>query len=236
MNPNPHYATLAPLFDYPSADYPSCVHAARAVMAQRNDAATDALDAFAQLLPGDGECLSAEALDLVQELFVRSFDVQAITTLSVGYVMFGDDYKRGELMVNLHREHDDAGVSCGSELPDHLPVVLRLMAEWQDRELAAEFAAEILYPAIGRMIAEFGTDRTEQRQALYQKHYRTLIGGAERARMFRYPLVALHETLAQDFGLTVRPLPQQANDFLRSLGRELAIEDDEARAPEDVLS
>lgn len=236
MNATSHYATLARLFDYPADDYPSCVRAARAVMAERNSAATDALDAFAQLLPGDGERLSADALDELQELFVRSFDVQAITTLGVGYVMFGDDYKRGELLVNLHREHDDAGVSCGSELPDHLPLVLRLMVVWQDRELAAEFAEEILYPAVGRMIAEFGTERTVQRQALYQKHYRTLIGGAERARMFRYPLVALQETLAQDFGLTARQLPQQANDFLRSLGRELAIEDDEARAPEDVLS
>ncbi len=69
--------------------------------------------------------------------------------------MFGDDYKRGELLVNLNREHGAAGIDCGDELPDHLPNVLRLLARWEDRELAAEFAEEILHPALERMVAEF---------------------------------------------------------------------------------
>ena len=36
-------------------------------------------------------------LDKQEELFTRSFDVQAVTTLDLGYVLFGDDYKRGAL-------------------------------------------------------------------------------------------------------------------------------------------
>ena len=69
--------------------------------------------------------------------------------------MFGDDYKRGELFVNLNREHAKAGVDCGSELPDHLPNVLRSIAKWEHEELVAEFVEEILHPALARMIAEF---------------------------------------------------------------------------------
>lgn len=229
VHPTTHYEHLARLFDYPGPDYPAWVHATRAVFAGRYAAAEAALEAFARLLPGRGDRLSAEALDAVQELFTRTFDVQAITTLSVGYVMFGDDYKRGELLVQLSHEHEAAGVSCGSELPDHLPAVLRLMARWEDRALAAEFATLILYPAVEGMIAEFGPDRTARRDALYEKHYRTLIAGSERATMFREPLAAVRAVLAQDFDLTHWRPPERDNDFLRTLGRELEIDADEAR-------
>ena len=224
MHPTTHYEHLARLFDYPGSDYPVWVRATRDVLADRYAAAARALEDFIRLLPERGDRLSREALDAVQELFTRTFDVQAITTLSVGYVMFGDDYKRGELLVHLSREQEAAGVSRGTELPDHLPVVLRLMGRWEDRALAAEFAAEILYPAVQRMIAEFGPARTMQRNALYEQHYRTLIAGGERATMFREPLAAVRAALAQDFGLADWRPPERDNDFLRSLGRELEIE------------
>jgi hypothetical protein len=43
-------------------------------------------------------------------LFTRSFDVQAVTTLDLGYIVFGEDYKRGELLVNRAPEFlADAG-------------------------------------------------------------------------------------------------------------------------------
>jgi len=167
-------------------------------------------------------------LDEIQEIFTRSFDVQAITTLSVGYIMFGDDYKRGEVLVNLNRELRDAGIDCGSELPDHLPNVLRLIARWQDRDLAEEFVRELLHPALERMIAEFGPRRVEEKDKLYRKHYKTLIASsAERGTMFRAPLAALLEVLKQDFGLSEWKPPEKENDFLGSIGRELEIENNQ---------
>jgi nitrate reductase assembly molybdenum cofactor insertion protein NarJ len=51
-------------------------------------------------------------------------------------------------MVNLGREQRAAGVAVGSELPDHLPNVLRLIAVWPDRDLVAELVSEILRPAL----------------------------------------------------------------------------------------
>lgn len=229
VHPTTHYEHLARLFDYPGPDYPAWVGATRAVLVGRCPAAEMALTAFARLLPGRGDRLDGEALDALQELFTRTFDVQAVTTLSVGYVLFGDDYKRGELLVELSREQEAAGVPCGGELPDHLPAVLRLMARWADRALAAEFAAEMLHPAVERMIAEFGPDRGARRNAMYEKHYRTLIAGADRATMFREPLAAVRAVLMRDFALAEWRPPERANDFLRSLGRELELEADEDR-------
>jgi len=132
--------------------------------------------------------------------------------------------------VQLSREHQAAGVACGSELPDHLPNVLRLMTRWEDRDLAGEFATEILYPAVFRMVAEFGSRRVEQRNALYERHFRTLIGApGDHATMFREPLLAVRDVLAQDYGLAAWQPPERHCDFLQSLGRELEIEADEGR-------
>jgi nitrate reductase assembly molybdenum cofactor insertion protein NarJ len=225
-----HYEQLAALFDYPERDYPTQLRRLCELLEGRYPLAAVELEAFAKALPSDGESFSVDALDEVQEIFTRSFDVQSITTLSVGYVMFGDDYKRGELLVNLNREHNEAGVACGSELPDHLPTVLRLISRWKDRELVTEFVEEILHPAVKRMIAEFGPERMEQRNRLYKKHYKTLIASSpERGTIFRNPLVAVREVLREDFGPSEWEPPEQANDFLRSVGRELDIEASEGR-------
>jgi nitrate reductase assembly molybdenum cofactor insertion protein NarJ len=225
-----HYEHLARLFDYPQRNYPRWVQSVYDILAGRYVLAAAEIDVFAKSLPTEGKPFSQEALDEVQEIFTRSFDVQAITTLSVGYVMFGDDYKRGELLVNLNRELRQAGIDCGSELPDHLPTVLRLMARWEDRELAKEFAEEILHPALERVIAEFGQRRMQAREGLYKKHFKTLIvSSAERATIFREPLAAVLEVLRVDFGLGEWMPPEQDNDFLRNIGRELEIEADEGR-------
>jgi nitrate reductase assembly molybdenum cofactor insertion protein NarJ len=226
----PRYELLAALLDFPAEDYPARVRAASERLRDRYPAAAAELDALAQAVPGSGNRLSLESRDELQEIFTRTFDVQAITTLGVGYVMFGDDYKRGEVLVNLNREHRDAGVACGTELPDHLPNVLRLMARWEDEALLREFVEEILAPALDRMVEEFGAERLVQRNRLYEKHYKTLIASsAERRTMFRLPLEALRIVLAEDFDLRQRRLPLLENDFLRSIDRELDIEANEGR-------
>lgn len=230
MHPMAHYEHLARLFDYPRRDYPTWVQGVYDLLAGRYFVAAAHIETFASRLPTQGEPFTPEELDEVQEIFTRSFDVQSITTLSVGYVMFGDDYKRGELLVNLNRELREAGIDPGSELPDHLPNVLRLIARWEDRELAAEFVEEILHPGVERMIEEFGTRRIEAKNKLYRKHFKTLIASsAERGTMFADPLAALLEVLKQDFQLADWTPPERDNDFLGSIGRELDIEASEGR-------
>jgi nitrate reductase assembly molybdenum cofactor insertion protein NarJ len=220
-----HYEYLATLFDYPEADYPEHVQKAYALLESLYPLAAAELQPFVEALEIDGPTYTAEALDKIQEIFTRSFDVQAITTLGVGYVMFGDDYKRGELFVNLSREYADTGIDCGTELADHLPTVLRLIAVWEDEELITELVEELLHPALHQMIAEFGSARCQQRDKLYQKHYKTLISSSKtRGTMFRAPLAALLKVLKQDFALSDWQPPEQDNDFLQSLGRELDIE------------
>ena len=68
-----------------------------------------------------------------QEYYISTFDVQAICFLDIGYVLFGEDYKRGIFLVNIKKEQIKAGNDCGSELPDHLPNILTLLPKMQGR-------------------------------------------------------------------------------------------------------
>ena len=216
------YEMLAPLFEYPDADYPGKVGDIEEYLVGRySDAAAD-LGRFLELLPADD-------LQAMQELFTRSFDVQAATTLDVGYVLFGDDYKRGMLLANLNAEHRTAGIDTGTELGDYVPNLLRLMAVIEDEEVLHDLAYAILGPALLEMIGEFSTERIEKRNKSYEKHYKTLIENPEVASeavtLYQFALKSLYAVLKQDFALIASMPLQRSDDFLASVTRENVIEE-----------
>jgi nitrate reductase assembly molybdenum cofactor insertion protein NarJ len=155
--------------------------------------------------------------------------VQAIATLDIGYVLFGDDYKRGEMLANLNREHLAAKNDCGTELADHLPNILRLMSLLKDEELIEDLAYAIVGPALLEMIGEFDPGRLEKKNESYRKHYKTLIDTpavqVEAVTFYKLALNALYLVLKQDFSrIEIMPLKRES-DFLNSVGRENAIEE-----------
>ena len=90
-----------------------------------------------------------------QEYYLKTFDVQAICYLDIGYVLFGEDYKRAQLLVNLQSEHKKTGIDCGSELGDHLPNVLILLSKTTDPDFADELGFILTTPAIRFMLTRF---------------------------------------------------------------------------------
>ncbi len=217
-----HYRLIAPLFEYPDAGYPERVRQIKAFLDTSCPKAADELRKFLEFLPADD-------LVAMQELFTRSFDVQAIATLDLGYVLFGDDYKRGELLANLNREHIAAENDCGTELADHLPNILRLMSVLRDEELIEDMAYAIVGPALLEMIGEFAPDRLEKKNESYKKHYKTLIDtpavGIDAVTLYKLALNALYEVLKQDFSrIETMPL-ERKSDFLGSIDVEIEIED-----------
>jgi nitrate reductase assembly molybdenum cofactor insertion protein NarJ len=179
------------------------------------------LEQFMGLLP-------AQDLRMMQELFTRTFDVQSATTLDIGYILFGDDYKRGELLANLNREHLAVNNDCHHELADHLPNVLRLMGKLKDEELVAEMVEELIAPSLSMMISEFAPERIEKKNEAYKKHFKTLIEAAakqiEVSTLYQHALKALYEVLKQDFSFDEKTLSKPACDFLQSVIKENDIE------------
>ncbi|MBT3783659.1 hypothetical protein HOF92_01710 [bacterium] len=223
-----HYNLLASLFDYPREDYTQMIAKTRDYMLKNYPEAGDELSAFYDELP-------THALRQMQELFTKSFDVQSITALDVGYVMFGEDYKRGELLSHMNKEQVECGNDCHSELADHLPNVLRLMAllgeNPEKQETLDELVQIILAPVVNKMIAEFAPERLEKKKEAYQKHYKTLIESPrEGALAYSHALKGLSLVLTEDFDLNnienLQSIPDKSVDFLKSITQELEIEGD----------
>ena len=215
-----HYTLLADLFRYPDGGYPQKVKDIQDFLNDNYPEAGEDIDKFVELLP-------AHDLNKMEELYIRTFDVQSITTLDIGYILFGDDYKRGELLANLNREHRQADNDCGTELSDHLPNLLRLISKLDDQELIIEMIEELLVPALAKMIGEFEPDRMRKKNELYEKHYKTLIESPEDCSlMYLSGLKALDKVIRKDFSIIDKPEKRQTIDFLQSLDTEIEIENE----------
>ena len=220
-----HYSHLAGLFDFPAPGFAARGRVLLDFLRERHPDAAVEVEQFLDAIP-------ESTLDL-QELHTRTFDVQSLTTLDVGYVLFGDDYKRGELLSNLTREHTQAQNDCRGELADHLPNVLRLIPKLKDSDLRGELVRDILVPALMLMTREFDPERIERKNANYQKHYKTLIEPARggNSTVYAKAIKAALCVLARDFeaGETMARLSNlnrrpQTVDFLALVEKEMEIE------------
>lgn len=215
-----HYVLLADLFQYPDGGYPQKVKDIQDFLNDNYPEADEDIDTFVELLPADD-------LNTMEELYIRSFDVQSVTTLDIGYILFGDDYKRGELLANLNREHGQTNNDCGSELGDHLPNLLRLITKLDDQELIVEMIEELIVPALTKMISEFEPGRMKKKNELYERHYKTLIETPEEGSLiYLSALKALDKVIRKDFSIIDKPVKRQTIDFLQSLDTEMEIENE----------
>ena len=213
-----HYALLAGLYQYPDLEYPQKVGDIQNFIVSNYPEAGEDINTFVELLP-------SHDLNMMQELYIRSFDVQSITTLDIGYVVFGDDYKRGELLANLNREHTQTDNDCGSELGDHLPNLLRLISKLDDQDLIVEMMEELIVPAIKKMISEFEPNRIKKKNEVYEKHYKTLIETPESGSLIYLSSLKIPDKIIRkDFSIVDKPEKRQTVDFLQSLDTEIEIE------------
>lgn len=135
---------LAALFEYPSegihARVDDCVDRVGAV----DPVAADSVREFR----GSIRDMSLHELE---ELHIRTFDMDPKTCLDLGWQLFGEDYNRGLFLARLRREMDAAGVEEDRrELPDHLPQVLRLLQRMEP-VAARDFVLCCVLPALEKI-------------------------------------------------------------------------------------
>lgn len=142
------YTSMAMVLQYPNSEYGAAVtHFSQLVdrlHPEHNAGLNDIVSKIASLSEGE-----------IEENYVRTFDVQAVCCLDVGYGMFGEDYKRGQFMAELKGMYDRVGIDMGCELPDFLPNILKLITKinFSDSE---DLVHITVYPAIQKMIEGFG--------------------------------------------------------------------------------
>lgn len=110
-----------------------------------------------------------------QEIYVQTFEFSPAATLEVGWHLFGENYERGEFLVRMREQLRRYGIPEGTELPDHLPQLLRLV--WRlPYDEAAELVGLHLAPALAKI-----------RAALAGNPYEPLIAEIESALAADFP-------------------------------------------------
>jgi nitrate reductase molybdenum cofactor assembly chaperone len=140
-----HYDLLARLLDYPEeGGYAEAV--ARCI-----EVLEDGYAEAAALLRPLHDKVRAMSDEEVQELYTRTFDINAVCTLEIGWHIYGEDYARGALLVKLREQLRLMNVPESRELPDHLTHVLLLIGRMTGEE-ADELAARYLLPGLDKML------------------------------------------------------------------------------------
>lgn len=212
-----HYTTLSKLFEYPGESYYSHLKGLISDMSSQYPDASKELEAFSKLLPTD--------IYKLQEIYTKSFEVQAVTSLEIGYLLYGDDYTRGDVMVGLNQEHRAVGNDLGTELSDHLSNVLRLLPKMQDKTVVHDLVTMMVAPAVEVMMHEYTPKNMEEKDKLYRKQYKTLIIPSVPVGMFLHLIKALFMILDSDFALIKENKPFGDASFLGFLSSELEVEE-----------
>lgn len=138
------YDRLAGLLVYPDGDFASRVAECRAALVEANPEAAaqlDGLSAWAQ----------AHTVEQAQEIFVQTFDLSPVCSLEVGWHLYGDNYDRGEFLVEMRRRLRNHNLPESSELPDHLTHVVAVIGRMEPAA-ASEFWQGSVRPAIRKML------------------------------------------------------------------------------------
>lgn len=132
---------FAGLLDYPGPGVRELAEElGRAVLPPRSRAAGE-LEGFRQFLERSSP---AE----IEEAYTGAFDLEAPTSLYVGFHLFGDTPRRGPFLVGLKAMYRRSGFEAGPELPDHLAVLLRFLAGRPELEERRELLDDCLAPAL----------------------------------------------------------------------------------------
>lgn len=135
-----------------------------------------------------------------EELFIKTFDVQAICYLDLGYIIFGEDYKRGSFLIQMKQEQLRAGVDHSPELPDHLCHVLTLLEVHPDKHFIDELVVNIVLPAIKQNIDEFESAKVDLKlKALRKMHRAILQEDTYFGNIYQLAFKALYQVLTKEF-------------------------------------
>ena len=151
------YPLLADIVDYPAGPIGPMLEDGAAELTLECPEAASHLSAFQVSVAG-------KSLGQLQELYINAFDLRPDCTPNLGYHLFGDDGRRGMFLAELKSRMQARGIAIGSELPDHLSMVLRYMQqEEQERPTLIE---DCLLPALSRMATILDSTENPYKHAL----------------------------------------------------------------------
>jgi len=144
------FELFSAILDYPDSQLSHRVDGAITLLSPLHGEAATLLKEFRAFL-------AKTPIGTMEEIYSRTFDLQAVCFPYVGYHLFGEDHRRGLFMANLKGDYKANQFSCGNELPDHLGVMLHFLAI-ESHGGQDEMIDLCVIPALKKMVA--GLDGT----------------------------------------------------------------------------
>ncbi len=139
------FELYAVLLDYPRPGLEQVATECAALVTSENPEAAQSLYLFARWL-------SARPIGEVEEIYTRLFELNPICALHIGYHLLGESYKRSLFLLGLKERYQAEGFDAGSELPDHIAVMLRFCAKSVDDAGVDEMLREAVLPVLDRLV------------------------------------------------------------------------------------
>jgi nitrate reductase assembly molybdenum cofactor insertion protein NarJ len=136
---------FAELLEYPHPRLAATARECSRAVAAENSEAASLLEQFAAFV-------ERTPWSTLEEVFTATFDLNAGRHPYIGYHLFGEAYKRSVFMLELRDRYRKYGFDHGSELADHVSVMLRFMAICDDEEANAELGRDALIRSLEPMI------------------------------------------------------------------------------------
>ncbi len=98
--------------------------------------------------------VESQSRGALEELYSETFDLVPASTLYIGYHLFGETPKRSSFLVRLEESYQSYGFYSGTELADHLCVLLRFLGVAQDADFVVPLLDESILPVLDKMVGD----------------------------------------------------------------------------------
>ncbi len=141
------FRLVSEMLEYPDAQAARAAEEGAALAEARDPEAGFLLRRFAKeaarLRPGE-----------LEEIYTQAFELNPEHSLYVGYHLFGESYKRSVFLLGLKEHYDSQGIDPGTELPDHLAVMLRYLSQVDDADEVHEMIDHAIVPALDKILVQ----------------------------------------------------------------------------------
>jgi nitrate reductase delta subunit len=150
LNSSSHlYELFADIFEYPTSAICDQARESISVLAPIDDSVCMRLKKFLTFV-------EENPASRLEDVYTRTFDLQAVCIPYAGCHMFGEDPIRGMFMARLRELYRSHNINQAGELPDHISVMLRFLSVGNRGEESRELIDYCLIPSVRKMVKCFG--------------------------------------------------------------------------------
>lgn len=166
-------------------------------------------------------------IDFIKELYLSTFDIHSIICLDIGYLYFGEDYKRAFFLLKLNEEYKKTGISVKKEMPDSLYNLIFIFFLSKEFSFVKKFIEKMIFSILGSIILEFNFDRVFEKNNFYINFFKLLTINNKEVNLYKYFFFSLFILIRFNFCIFINDYNFKNFNhfsFLKKIQKETILE------------